>query len=118
MNLNDIKRVLSAGQPLIFPPRAEGRVESAEETENRTIPASAIVELGDANDKTIKIAVLVLNAVIVGDVDLSHFVFERDFKIESSTFTGSIDFSMALFQHAASFAGTSFDGAVVGRATQ
>jgi len=117
MTLDEMRQALAEGEALIFEAFPE-REESIDELQRRTVPAVLIKELSPANERHISSAIFIANAIIDGDLDLSHFRFEKDFKIEQSRFTGLVDFSMATFEHAASFAKSSFAKNITGRAAR
>ena len=110
MTEQQLRSNLESGVEIQFP-------ASATEQE-RTVSHRWIELLAQGPDKAIRVPVRIKNAIIEGDLDLSHVTFKGEFSIRDSTFSGSVNISMAVFERTSSFENSSVAGPFACRATR
>lgn len=96
---------LKKGKPIRFPPAAP---ESSSEQVNRTIQAAWLEKLAQYPDRVASAPIHIENAIIEGDLDLTHTTFQYQVVITNSEFINDVDFSFSLFKREAIFSGSTF----------
>jgi len=109
---------LRGGEPLEFPALPDGKEETPEEQEARTIPASWLEDLAANHARVVAVPINISQAVIAGPLDLHYATFEAELSITDSRFTDEADFSFATFNRSATFRGSRFKKAANFRASR
>jgi hypothetical protein len=102
---------LHRGVPIDFP--ATGTNETTDDKSKRQIDAEWLTTLADRVTSSVRVPIVIRNAVIVGDIRLQYLTFQEDVRIERCRLHGTIDFSFSEFSKTARFDGSSFQNRVV-----
>jgi hypothetical protein len=98
----EIQVYIDEGKPILFPPDWDRAL--------RTIRAEWITSIVDEPTGACRRPVMASNAIIQGELRLSHAIFEFDVWITDSEFEGPVDVAFTRFEHLACFDGSRFCG--------
>jgi len=104
---SEIRRRLQNGDAVHFPDIQPN--ESPSDREARSILASLLLEMLDRPHRTVSQAIILQNAVILGDLPLAYAEFRCHFDVADCIFTGAVDCSFTKFATASIFRGCKFE---------
>jgi uncharacterized protein YjbI with pentapeptide repeats len=101
---SDVQGQLKRGEPI-----GKGLSRASQRL---VIPAEAISQLIDEDQRAIHVPIEIHHAVILGALELQYVKFERDVSLTDVEFSKRVDFSFAVFDRLVMFGGSSFGGTV------